>query len=331
MPKTLFAFLIGVTLNLLVVGGVLAADLNVRVEEPKSPANQDTFNINFVALDIQGRSVTVRCYKKGPSDGSFSQFGSDINLAAGGSTGNCSVNSSIVSTKGSYEFYVTAQAGSDSATSATVKVDFDNSSPDTPVSYKKEQHESCKYTILFKTAPDSGKTVKVEIYRSDKTEFDVNSSSRVGSVNIGSDSEGSFLDTVPDCNKQYYYVIRAFNSVGNGSGTIGDSAVKKITVEISPTGAPSQGGALPVAQSGVSPAGGEVLGEGAGAKAGAKKEGEALSEEVTPSAEVKAGEAPSEAGPSQIFSRRNILIGGVALLILLGIYYFYRRSQGAQD
>lgn len=309
---------------ILTVSQVEAADLSVRLEQPKSPTNQDTFRLTFTTLDIQNRPMTVKCYKKASGEASFSQFGLDINLSAGGTTGNCEVTSSVVNTKGTYEFYVAAQAGSDQVSSSTVSVDFDNTSPDTPKDYRKEKHSSCQYTILFKTADDAGKTAKVEIYRSDKTEFEVNSTTRVGSVNIGSNQEGSFIDTVPDCNKEYFYVIRAFSSVGNGSGIIGDSVVTKVaTTTVSPTpGAGGVLGAVPVAAGGVLPAG-EALGEEAAEK---KAEGEALGEATPgPETQITPSEAPGIIS-AQLLTRRNIIIALIILVVLLG-YYFYRRGR----
>ncbi|MDP3998056.1 MAG: hypothetical protein Q8P89_00360 [bacterium] len=310
--------------TLLLTGAVWAADVSVRLEDPKTPTNQDTFDLTFVVLDIQNRPSTVKCFKKGPGESSASQFGSDINLAAGGMTSRCHASSSIISAKGSYEFFVTAQAGSETVTSPTVTVDFDNSTPDTPVNYKKEKHSSCQYTILFKTGNDSGKTAKVELYRSDKSEFEVNSTTRVGSLNIGSNQEGSFEDTIPDCAKEYFYVIRAFSSIGNGSGIIGDSVVKVVTSTIE-TSTTQTVGAIAVSQGGV--LSGDVLGEEE------KKEGEGeigkSPEGTAAGGEVKAASEENQVdlSPKETFTRRNIGLGIVAFLILVTVLSLYRRKK----
>ena len=229
---------------------VYAADssLTIRISEPKTPINQ-TFGLVFVALDIQDRAMTVKCYKKGPSDASYSQFGSDIALINGGNTGTCDVTNSLLSQNSTYNFKADVFAGADTAESPIVAVDYNTSGPGTPSNYSKDHISSCQNKISFRTSDDGGKTVKVEIYRNENTSFGVDPSNRVGTVGIGSNTDGSFTDTVPDCNKTYYYVIRAFDIYGNGSGVIGDSVVTVATSSTTSTGVNSTGitaGAIPV-------------------------------------------------------------------------------------
>ncbi len=108
----------------------------VRLGQPKSPTNQDSLKLTFVAGDLTEnptRSITVKCFKKGPSDGGYSQFDTDKVMIPGGNTDTCSVTSSILSTPGSYSFYVTADVPSEpTLTSSTVTVDFNTSGPETP-------------------------------------------------------------------------------------------------------------------------------------------------------------------------------------------------------
>lgn len=307
------------------VGQVSAAgSLSVRLEQPKSPTNLDSFQLVFVTLDIQGRPVMAKCFKKGPSEGSFSQFGGDFSFSGGGNTGNCPINSSIVNTNGTYQFYVTSQAGADNVTSSTVSVEYKTGGPDTPTSYSKEKISSCTYRIKFKTADDGGKTVKVELYRSDSTSFSVDSGTRVDSISIGSNSEGQFENTVPDCGKTYYFVIRAFDSSGNGSGTVGDSTVTIITTTVSPT--PVQG-AIPVAAGpgGAGGTGGEaVLGEKAkeGEKPGGEVEGATISGEVV----SIAPETPTGGIVGRSYLPR--LLQGLAIIaVLFAAYKIFRRFK----
>ena len=221
----LIKFLPIVTLFFLAARGVSAAssDLSVKVSAPKSPTNQNSFNVNFVALDLLDRPVTVKCFKKGPSDGGFIQFGSDFNLSAGGNSDNCVVNSSLVNSQGTYQFYVQATAGSDDVVSSTVAVDYNTSGPGTPVSYSKEKINDCTWKIKFTSASDGGKTVKIEAYRSDNPSFNADSGNRFAQIPIGSGQNGETAITVPDCSRTWYFAIRAFDSAGNGSGVIGDS------------------------------------------------------------------------------------------------------------
>ncbi|MBI1871932.1 hypothetical protein HYS10_00775 [Candidatus Collierbacteria bacterium] len=202
-----------------------AGDLSVKISQPKSPTNQSSFNVNFVALDSQDppRPITVKCFKKGPSDSSFSQFGSDFNLAAGGNSDNCVVDTNIIKREGTYQFYVNAIAGSDSVDSSVVSVDFNTSGPGTPTDYSKEQTGQCSYKLRFKTSDDGGKTTKVEFYRSDKQSFTADSGTEFASMTIGSNVSSELNTSVPDCGKTYYFALRAFDSAGNGSGLVGDT------------------------------------------------------------------------------------------------------------
>ena len=269
-------------LSLMVTGQVWAAatDVSVRIATPQTPTRRASLEINFVALDIQGRAMTARCYKKEPSDGGFSQFGVDINLSAGGNSANCQVGSDIFDSEGTYQFYVTATAGSDTATSQTVSVDRNTSGPGTPTDYQKSLASSCQYKIHFKTADDAGQTVKVELYRSDSSSgFVADSSTRVESIGVGSNEAKDVFNTKPDCDKEYFYALRAFDSAGNGSGLVGDSLISGMTtttVGVSPS---TTVGAIAL----TGPATGSILGETeAAAEPSPEVEGETLSAENLP-------------------------------------------------
>lgn len=196
--------------------------LVVRVEQPKTPTNQNSFELNFVALDTNNNTVTVRCYKKSPSDGSFVQFDGDKALQAGGNSGSCAVDGNILSSVGTYQFKVIATSNIVSE-SSIVSVSFDSSAPGTPNSYSKEKTGNCEYTIKFKTDADDGKTVKVALYRSTETSFTADGTSQVDTRNVGSDLAVEIKNNVPDCNRTYYYAVRAFNAAGVGSGVISDT------------------------------------------------------------------------------------------------------------
>lgn len=306
-------FLIKVTtfvfaLTLLFSGRAYAADVSIRLEQPKSPTNQTSFDIVFVTLDIQNRAITVKCFKKAPADGSFSQFGSDISLSAGGGSGKCQTGS-VISPEGTYQFFARATADSDTVDSSTVSVEYKTGGPDTPTNYSKEQVSSCVWRIKFRTA-DDGKTVKVELYRSDNTSFNADSGTRVGSLSIGPNTDGEINNTVPDCNKTWYFAIRAFDSAGNGSGVVGDSVVRVTTpTETITTGAiPAAGPA----------AGGQVLGEEE------RIEGE-VAGEATPSTR-EAEEQPEEKEGPGLFTSKNIII---AIIIIGGVIviYLWRKKE----
>lgn len=299
------------------LAGHAYAAVSIRVEQPKTPTNQSSFPINFVALDTNGGPITVTCYKKGPSDGALVQFGSPIVLSAGGNTGNCNVDGSILNENGGYLFEVRTDSGAlDNAT-----VTYNTSGPGDVRDYSKNHTNSCEYTIHFKSAADSGKTVKVEVYRSESVPFNADSGSRIQTVPVGSDETRDVTNTPPDCSKTYYYAVRAFDSSGNGSALIGDDV--NTTTVINPTGSPAQGAAIPVSSTN-----GNVLGvsngtTGASGATGQSGQVEGLS---TPSAETV--NLPAEAKPYYLaHPKRTMLIVGGILIFGAILYAFWSRRK----
>ncbi len=238
-------FLFG--LYLLLAAPVFAAvgDLVIRLEEPKTPTNQNDFPITFVVLDlVGGRNISVVCNKQ--YEGGATTTYDSHTLSAGGNTDSCHVTSDVIKDKGSYLFSVIATAGSDS-TSDAVTVIYNNDSPGDPRNYSKNKISGCTYEIKFTSAEDNGKTVKVEVYRSTDTSFTADNGSRVAEEWMGSNTDRTIHNDVPDCNKTYYYAVRAFSGSGAGSGLVGDQEIKWInsTTTTSTTQAGGQG-AIPV-------------------------------------------------------------------------------------
>jgi hypothetical protein len=318
--KLFTKILLGVFAVFLFAGTSFAAT-SIRLQQPGTPTNQDTFNITFVALDTSpSQPVSVQCYKKGPTDGGFSAFGSVINLSNGGNTDNCQVNSGVMNQgNGTYQFYAAVTAGSTTPTSSTVSVDFNNSTPGTPTNYNKTKPDDCTYKISFRSANDSGKTVKVVLYRSSDTNFSVDSSHQVNTLSISSDTDGSMTNNVsPNCGTEYFYVIRAFDVYGNGSGVVGDSNVTTTTVNPTTTTTPAGQGAIPVGGTG----GGQVLGEGT--KAAEKAVLGTESAKPSPSAAAKVSQNPVTQSANWVFTHKKI---SLLVLVVLGViaFYLYRR------
>jgi len=307
-----------------VTGRVYAAkNVSVRIQQPKSPINQNNFTVSFVVLDLQGRTVTVKCFQKGPSDAAFSQFGSTQTFADGGNSGSCAVDNAVLNDgEGTYSFKVEATAGDgsgDNFDAETTTVTYDTSGPGDLRDYSKNKTNSCEYTIHFKTANDGGATVKAELYRSDAVPFNADGGSRIQVISIGSDEAKNVTDTPPDCGKTYYYAVRAFDAAGNGSALIGDN-VSTVTV-INPTGSPAQG-AIPVSGGG-GIAGGSILGQSStsGSIQPTGTGGETLGD-TTPSAEVvKTSESTDKSSTA-----RNMAIAG-AILVLGALLYAFRKKK----
>jgi len=195
-----------------------SSDLSVKLGQPKSPTNQNSFPLSFVALDVLDRPITVKCFKKAPGDSVYSQFDSDKILNSGGNSGSCAVDSAVLTAAGSYSFYASATAGTDEVNSQIVSVDFNTSGPGTPHSFSKEKITDCVYRVKFKTADDGDKTIKVELFRSETTTISI---------------DGTF-------------VLRAVDSSDNVSSLVGDGYTKIITQSTQSTTSETPSGALVV-------------------------------------------------------------------------------------
>lgn len=206
------------------------SDLFIALESPASPNNQSKFDLAFTALDMLNRPMVVKCFKINP-DNSEVQLGGNINLKAGGNSGNCSLESSPLSENGkNYRFYAVASSEGDTYKSEVVSVDYNTDLPGVPTDYSKEKEGGCRFKLSFRASND-GKTKVIRIYRSEQNKFNADGHTQIGEVGIDPGQWGSFTDVnVPDCNKTYYYAIRAFDGANNGSGLVGDSNTIVTTV-----------------------------------------------------------------------------------------------------
>ena len=311
------------------VHAVEASNLSIRLEEPKTPTNQNSFGIVFVALDLAKRDVTVTCQKQGPSDGGLVTFGSPQTFTNGGNTGTCAVDSSILSVAGTYKFQTTATADSETQPSNEVTVVYNTEGPGDPRDYSKSKPSACEYKIHFKTADDAGKTVKVEIYRSENTSFSADAGTRVSTVNVGSNTERD--ETISGtCDKTYYFAVRAFDAGGNGSNIVGDSETHvTITLRSATTTSTTTTGGVTTTETGI---GAVEVPEGAGLSVEGEtvptEEGTALGE-ATGTAEVITlpEEGQVKGAKTSIFTKPVIvLLCGILLGTAFAIWYANRKK-----
>jgi len=291
-------------------------NLSVRVEQPVSPTRLSSWKLSFSVLDREARTPVVTCFAKKPGAGSFVQFDTaKTSLKDLGDNDSCDVNSSLLTAQGDYEFYVHAVAGGDSEDSDHVTVAYDTQGPERPVSFSKERPWACRYVIHFKTAADNGNTKSVEIFGSKDRSFNTDNSTRLGGVSIGSDEEGTYnFDMVgDDCNEEWYFVIRAFDSVGNQSAHIGDEV--DLTTTVTPS--PAAGALLVDANQGGSVLGEETPTDSTGT-------GEVMGTEASPSPDQG-----MVAGLKEAVSSGKLkwwLLGGV-IVIILGYAYARKNKQ----
>lgn len=268
------ALVLSISLGIGHTGRVYAVEssntLSVRIEQPTTPIRTNEWKLSYSVLDINNGTPVVSCYVKKPGTSSYIGFGSShTSVKPSGDSANCQVNSSVMSDQGSYEFYVIATTSSSSRESAHVSVIYDSNGPGMPTSFSKENPSFCHWVIKFHTADDNGATTKVDIFSSDNKNFNTDNGTRVGTVYIGSNQDGVFNhDRADGCDKEWYYVIRAFDSAGNQSGHLGDEITGATTVATaSPTTAAlittsANGSVLGKTESKVNEDGkGDILGE----------------------------------------------------------------------
>lgn len=321
MKDKIIVNIVGLLILFFAFAGTSFAATSVRLQSPAAQTNQNTLSLTFVALDTDStKTVNVDCWKKGPSDGSFSIFQS-FSLPNGGNTDAC--NAGFNQGNGTYSFYVTA-AGSTSPTSSTVSTDFNNSFPGTPTGYRKEKINSCTYKISFRTANNTtGETSSVALYRSSDSNFPLDDAHRVNTLSIGSDTDGSITNDIsPNCStNEYFYAIRAFDAYGRASGATGDSST--ITIEASP--APSQAqGAIPATE------GESVL----GSKTTSDDEKEAAKKEVLGTEDTTTGQTAPDSlktGPIDwVMGHKKISLTLLAFILAGGYLAFrYRKNRAS--
>lgn len=310
-----------------------AATLSVQIETPEAVMATPNFKIGFVTLDVLGRALTVECYK----DADAVPYASyTLASAFGGNSGNCQVDSSVLSVDGTYEFFVRAIAsdeGSETVESTHVMVTLATSAPGTPHSYDRND-TACQNIITFTTADDGGKTVKVELFHSFSTTFTADASTKVAEQAIGSNVAGSFTQPAPECSNDTFYALRAVDAFGHGSSFVGDKDVHvdtrtvqitRTTAATLPGGTATSSGAIPVANDG----------------AGAAVQGATTSDEEVAGAQSQGGEgavlgeateesASSVAGASSWMKEHPWLAALAAFVgLMLGYYAYqsYRRKH----
>jgi hypothetical protein len=332
--KMLLGFLFGIPLiigSYHVQAGTLS-NLAARMEDPKTSISTNSFLLGFVALDRGGNEVKVQCFKKGPADGGFVQF-QTLNLNAGGSSGNCAVDSAVVPTDGTYQFHIKATAGSESITASDVSVEVVTNGPGTPTNYRRTKVSDCENNIKATTASDEGKTVRVEIYRSAKTSFTLDAATLIKSLEVGSNQPINYTDTEPNCGDTYYYAIRAFDSAGNGSGVVADERTVTRTTGggtrtiTSTVNAP---GAIPVAAGGAA-VGNQAGGDATGGTVAGKETVPSSAEQNSDDQGQVLGEEAAKAEESQNILERHKALSAIGIFILLGIIYYAAKRRKNAD
>lgn len=206
--------------------------LYLRISEPKTPNNK-SFVVDYVALDINGHSVKITCYKKNPADTFFTIL-SQTTTKSGGDSGVCIIEKGDLPQEGLYTIKVLAETsfeGETSQKSQEISVLYNSSGPKRPKYVEKDKVDTCKYKIKVKTSEDA-KNSYIEIYRSNKKDFTVGTNTRVFTTSVEPDNIYEFTHQLygSDCGSSYY-ATRAFDDAGNPSDVRAEETEEIITVE----------------------------------------------------------------------------------------------------
>jgi hypothetical protein len=298
MFKFLKSLLISVFLLFVFAGVALAGNLMIQGIDMPSWVNWEPLYISYTALEAEGNPVKVKAFIK--KDGEGWQFvGESDKLSE-----SFEVSRSLYPGDGLYKIYFEEANSGQTTPEESFNVDF--TAPNGVSEYRKERKDANVYKICWKN-PDNDDFDRVIIFRSEKTNEGF---SKVAEVSGSKNEEKCYENGTPD-SKDYYYVTRAIDHVGNASSTVGDSEVTATTVlGASVTATPTIVMSLPLAK--VSPE-----------TTPTSEEGQILGGETSQAAESKPGLIPSlnvtivKFGFWKIFGIIVIVIGIVILLVSL--------------
>jgi len=305
---------------------VLAADsdIQVKIMKPETPTNKKSFNVGFVVLDLSNNPVTVECFK----DAEVEPFETHTPANAG----NCAVT---IAASGTYTFYVKATSASGTKKTAPVTVEVNLDKPSPVIDYSKAGN-----VLKFKTAND-GKTVKVEIHRSEKSSYTANASTKIHEMVVAPNTEYTWTDATAEPGKTYYYALRSLDAFGNVSPIVSDEKVVTVLAKEGTTQT-TQGQTLTTAL--------EVQGEESVAGVTSESEAEVDSsvkgdmdvadtsnesktneqesnEDTTESKEEETSDA--EESSSSYANKWYLWVGGLLIVAVVG-YLYARKHQQAQ-
>ena len=219
MSKILKALPILFILMFAFVSKTLAVDL-LKVYSVDMPGyiNYDPFKISYTAIQAEDKSVHTIGYlaKEG---GSWLKVGESDKL-----TDTFSIDGGILSGDGVYKIYFSSNDGTINVLSSPEeKFTIDRQAPGPVSDYEKERKDTLVYRLCWRN-PDEEDFNRVIIYRSDKKEFQADSSTQIAEVGGTKNEDKCYDNGIPE-NKDYYYVMRVVDHAGNISGVVGDSEV----------------------------------------------------------------------------------------------------------
>jgi len=224
MFKKLIKSLPVLAIFLFLVASSVKANGLLRVYSVNMPdyINYDPFKISYTAIQAEDKSVHTIGYlaKEGAS---WINVGESDKLSD-----TFTIDGGILSGDGAYKIYFASSDGMNNAQSSEETFTIDRHAPGPVSDYKKERKDTFLYRICWKN-PDEEDFDRVVVYRSDKKEFQADSSTQIAEVGGTKNEDKCYDNGIPE-SKDYYYVTRVVDHAGNISGVVGDSEVTVTTV-----------------------------------------------------------------------------------------------------
>ena len=194
--------------------------INVQISQPKTPTNKTSFNIGYVALDLDSRPLTIECLET-----TYGKYATHNTYS-----GNCAVDTSVITGSGTYTFTVKATANDGSGDykiSNPVTVVVDLETPAAITNYIKTEG-ACSYVLSFTTG---NKAAKVQIFRSTVQPFTADASTLIKEMLVAPNQTVTYTDTIPVCTQEYFYAVRSVDGVNNMSAIVTDPIIKTVEVQ----------------------------------------------------------------------------------------------------
>jgi hypothetical protein len=196
---------------------VLAGNLNIVLNEPLSMENTTDFQLFYTAMETDQQPIKVNLFLK--KDGS--DWKQAIDKDKTGYAGYFQMRGEDFYGEGEYYFYAHIDSGSQNLDSNTIVLTLDTSAPETVIDYRKEKVNETDFRLYF-TCPTDEDFEKVYVYRSGKTSFLADGSTKITEVGCAP-GESKNIQISGDKNVDYYFALRALDHAGNASEVVTDA------------------------------------------------------------------------------------------------------------
>jgi hypothetical protein len=211
--KKLIKYALGILGYTMIMATPVAAFSDaVYIQDLPEYINYQAFKLSYTA--ISEGDVTAKFMYKKDGDSGWTDFSTVT-----GYSGEVQFGGSQINDQKKYYFRVEINGNTVSDETSTF---YDASGPSPVNSYSKEKVSDGFYRLHWKNPTDTDFS-RVFIYRSDKSTFTADDSTKVAEKGGSPDTEQTWDNPGLDLSKTYYYAIRAVDKAGNPSSVVADS------------------------------------------------------------------------------------------------------------